>query len=88
MDGGEHSTVCSGGDLQQRGLETFEVFVEGMRSRDRRFLPPKTGMLRALQVTVVWFDWVMDRFPLEAIRDILKNILKNSKVLEIDGSTR
>ncbi len=37
-------------DPSQRGLETLEVFVEGMRSRDRRFLPPKTGLIRALQV--------------------------------------
>ncbi|CAN0035385.1 unnamed protein product, partial [Hapterophycus canaliculatus] len=28
---------------------TFEVFVEGTRSRDRRFLAPKTGLIRALQ---------------------------------------
>lgn len=37
-------------DPFQRGLETIEVFVEGRRSRDRRFLAPKTGVLRALQV--------------------------------------
>ncbi|CAN0529177.1 unnamed protein product, partial [Ectocarpus sp. 8 AP-2014] len=36
--------------LQERGLETLEVFVEGTRSRDRRFLAPKTGLIRALQV--------------------------------------
>lgn len=37
-------------DPRQRGLETLEVFVEGTRSRDRRFLAPKTGLIRALQV--------------------------------------
>ncbi|CAM9486306.1 unnamed protein product, partial [Sphacelaria rigidula] len=36
-------------DPQQRGVETIEVFVEGTRSRDRRFLSPRTGLLRALQ---------------------------------------
>eukprot|EP00752_Nemacystus_decipiens_P003513 g3241.t2 len=36
-------------DPRQKGLETLEVFVEGTRSRDRRFLAPKTGLIRALQ---------------------------------------
>lgn len=42
----------SDADPGQRGLETLEVFVEGTRSRDRRFLAPRTGLLRALQVGV------------------------------------
>ena len=49
--GEERWPVPSDADPRQRGLETFEVFVEGTRSRDRRFLPPRTGMLRALQVS-------------------------------------
>lgn len=57
-DGKSETGAASGGswpgpcesDPKQRGLETLEVFVEGTRSRDRRFLAPKTGLMRALQV--------------------------------------
>lgn len=34
-----------------RHRQTFEFFVEGTRSRSRQFLPPKRGLLRALQRT-------------------------------------
>lgn len=47
--GGRWPGPCES-DPCQRGLETLEVFVEGTRSRDRRFLAPKTGLIRALQV--------------------------------------
>ena len=33
---------------KQRGTAVFEVFIEGSRSRDRRFVTPKTGFLRSL----------------------------------------
>ncbi|CAB1112580.1 unnamed protein product [Ectocarpus sp. CCAP 1310/34] len=46
--GGRWPGPCES-DPCQRGLETLEVFVEGTRSRDRRFLAPKTGLIRALQ---------------------------------------
>ncbi|MEE2834389.1 MAG: SDR family oxidoreductase [Myxococcota bacterium] len=38
--------------LAERG-ETLEFFIEGTRSRSRRFLAPKRGLLRALQSTGV-----------------------------------
>lgn len=53
--GGERWPGPCDSDPRQRGLETFEVFVEGTRSRDRRFLAPRTGLLRALQVGFVFF---------------------------------
>jgi len=34
--------------IKMQGPSTFEVFLEGTRSRDRRFLTPKTGFLRSL----------------------------------------
>ena len=34
--------------IKSRGVSTFEVFLEGARSRDRRFLCPKTGFLRCV----------------------------------------
>lgn len=34
--------------IKQEGAAVFEVFLEGSRSRDRRFLKPKTGFLRSL----------------------------------------
>ena len=34
---------------KQRGAAVFEVFIEGSRSRDRRFVTPKTGFLRSLK---------------------------------------
>lgn len=52
--GGRWPGPCESDPLQ-RGLETFEVFVEGTRSRDRRFLAPKTGLIRALQVRPILF---------------------------------
>ena len=39
-------------DLAESG-ETLEFFIEGTRSRSRRFLSPKRGLLRALQNTGV-----------------------------------
>lgn len=33
------------------GGDTLEFFIEGTRSRSRRFLPPKRGMLRCVQAT-------------------------------------
>lgn len=52
MSGVDGWLESSESDLRQRGLETLEVFVEGTRSRDRRFLAPRTGVLRALQVGI------------------------------------
>jgi alkyldihydroxyacetonephosphate synthase len=37
--------------LKSRGAACFEVFIEGKRSRDRRFMAGKTGFLRCLQET-------------------------------------
>lgn len=34
--------------MKQRGPMVFEVFIEGSRSRDRRFLESRTGLLRSL----------------------------------------
>ena len=38
-------------DLLVENHETLMFFVEGTRSRDRRFMTPKTGLLRALAAT-------------------------------------
>ena len=37
--------------LKNKGSATFEVFIEGKRSRDRRFVPGKMGFLKCLQNT-------------------------------------
>jgi len=37
--------------LKRNGSTTFEVFIEGTRSRDRRFVPGKRGFLKCLQST-------------------------------------
>lgn len=37
--------------LKNNGSTTFEVFIEGKRSRDRRFVPGKRGFLKCLQST-------------------------------------
>ena len=34
---------------QTKGHGCFEVFLEGKRSRDRRFVEPKTGFLKSLK---------------------------------------
>eukprot|EP00536_Pseudo-nitzschia_multiseries_P002156 jgi/Psemu1/182928/e_gw1.28.150.1 len=36
---------------EQHGAVTFEVFIEGRRSRDRRFVEPKTGLLKSLKTS-------------------------------------
>jgi nucleoside-diphosphate-sugar epimerase/1-acyl-sn-glycerol-3-phosphate acyltransferase/acyl-CoA-binding protein len=33
--------------MKEQGTSVFEVFLEGSRSRDRRFLEPRTGLLRS-----------------------------------------
>jgi len=37
--------------IEQQGASVFEVFIEGLRSRDRRFMKPKTGFLRTLNAS-------------------------------------
>jgi hypothetical protein len=60
-----------------RGGKTLEFFIEGTRSRTRRMLPPRRGMLRCLQTTgqactVLPVTLTYDRIPEE--RSFLKEI--------------
>lgn len=54
--------------------KTLEFFIEGTRSRSREFLPPKRGMLRAIQsagrtVAILPVSLCYDRVPEESVFD-------------------
>jgi dTDP-4-amino-4,6-dideoxygalactose transaminase/1-acyl-sn-glycerol-3-phosphate acyltransferase/nucleoside-diphosphate-sugar epimerase/acyl-CoA-binding protein len=49
LDSGLIDTVSSVKDQASNAETVVEVFIEGTRSRDRRFVSPRTGVLRCLQ---------------------------------------